>query len=197
MTLAFDKLTHTYTVDGRIIPSVTQVLKEVGIVDYSFIPQDVLVEAARRGTLAHLACQYLDDGQLDRASLDQEIAGYVESYERWKEAAGFKVAFSEQRLFNRQWRYAGTLDRTGFLGDSRVCLDFKTGVILPGHAMQLAAYTACLPDPLRWRRIALKLHQDGSMATPTEYPIHEFSQDFAVFTAALACVNWKRSKGAK
>jgi len=45
----FEEL-HEYRVDGVLVPSVTQALKETGMIDYSMIPQDVLQSAAKRGT---------------------------------------------------------------------------------------------------------------------------------------------------
>ena len=41
---------HVYRLDGMVIPSVTSILREAGVIDYTMIPQAVLQAAARRGT---------------------------------------------------------------------------------------------------------------------------------------------------
>ncbi len=62
--LAFEPVGHIYRLNGEIIPSVTTVLKGVRLIDYSFIPQDVLQAAAKRGQLVHQALQYYAQGTL-------------------------------------------------------------------------------------------------------------------------------------
>src|SRR4029077_16681761 len=168
-SLQFEAATHTYRLNGRIIPGVTSVLKNARILDYSFISSDVLEAASKRGTAVHLALQFLDEGTLDRSTVDPEHAGYIQAYERFFEESAFVPGNIEHRVFHGMHRYAGTLDRTGLLNDELTVLDFKTGIVLPGHAMQLAAYTNCLPMPRRFRRIALGLRNDGS------YRVHEYA----------------------
>lgn len=185
-TLTFDAATHTYYLDGAILPGVTSVLKNARLIDYSFIQQDVLQRAAHRGTAVHLALQYLDEGTLDRASIDPELSGYLDAYERFLEESRFQPAHIEHRVFHGVYRYAGTLDRTGLLNDTLTILDFKTGLVLPGHALQLAAYANCLVMPRRFRRIALQLNGDGSYRVH-EFPIGQFQHDINLFLSALAC----------
>jgi hypothetical protein len=194
--LEFDAATHTYRLDGELVPSVTTVLKSVGLVEYSHIPQDVLQAAAHRGTAVHTALEYLDRGELDWTSLDPTIKPYVVAYERFLEDSSFIPAHIEYRVFNGLHRYAGTLDRTGYLGNfgnSLTVLDFKTGLVLPGHAIQLAAYANCLVMPRRFRRIALQLCGDGTYRVH-EYPLGTMSRDIDLFLAALACHNFKTLK---
>jgi hypothetical protein len=119
------------------------------------IPPDVLQAAARRGTAVHFALELLDRGELDRASIDPALEGYVVAYERFLVESRFIPAHIEHRVFHGIHRYAGTLDRTGLLDETLTVLDFKTGLVLPGHALQLAAYANCLVMPRRFRRIAL------------------------------------------
>lgn len=192
--LDFDAATHTYRLDGEVIPGVTSVLKSVGLVDYSMIPQDVLQAASHRGTAVHRALEWLDRGELDRASIDPSLEGYVVAYERFLVESRFVPAHIEHRVFHGIRRYAGTLDRTGLLEDKMTVLDFKTGLVLPGHALQLAAYTNCLVMPRRFRRIALQLCGDGAYRVH-EFPLATMSRDIDLFLAALACFNFKNQKG--
>jgi hypothetical protein len=191
--LEFDAATHTYRLDGELVPSVTTVLKSVGLVEYSHIPQDVLQAAAHRGTAVHYALELFDRGELEYESLDPSIEFYVKAYGRFCAESGFVPGHIEHRVFHPLHRYAGMLDRTGVLDGALTVLDFKTGLVLPGHAVQLAAYANCLVMPRRFRRIALQLCGDGTYRVH-EYPLGTMSRDIDLFLAALACHNFKTLK---
>lgn len=191
--LQLEPSTHTYRLDGQVIPGVTSVLKGVGIIDYSFIPQDVLQEASRRGTAVHVALQHYDEGTFDRGSFNPEWLGYIDAYERFLEQSRFQPAQIEQKIYHPLHRYAGTLDRTGLLDDDLVILDFKTGLVLPGHALQLAGYLNCLPGPRRFRRMALQLCANATYRIH-EYPGSDLRLHVEVFLSALACHTFKGVK---
>jgi len=131
--LKFDEETHTYTVGGEVLPSVTQILKAARLIDYSMIPQPILQAAARRGRAVHQVLELLDNDLLDPASeIDAEIAGYVGAAIQFYRDTQFEPHLVEFRNYHRTYRYAGTLDRTGIMaGRQRTIVDFKTGIILP------------------------------------------------------------------
>lgn len=62
----FDESKHEYTVNGKVLLSVTQLLKKHGIApDYSFVDKDVLELSARRGTAIHKEIEdYTDTGEV-------------------------------------------------------------------------------------------------------------------------------------
>ena len=74
----FDAETHTYTRNGVKLPSVTQVLKAVLPSPYA-IGEWYLT----RGTATHYACELIDQGKLDWASVDEEILPRVKAYCRY------------------------------------------------------------------------------------------------------------------
>ena len=47
-TLHFDEAAHRYTVNGRIIPSVTQIISAVGLYEFDFVSKQTLAIAALR-----------------------------------------------------------------------------------------------------------------------------------------------------
>lgn len=190
--LKFEAETHTYTVDGEVLPSVTQILKAARLIDYSMIPQDILQAAAERGTRVHKALENLDNGRIEPNNVDPDIAGYVEAGLRFYREAEFECTLVEYRNWHKNWRYAGTLDRIGLMAGCQTILDFKTGLLLPGHGLQLAGYLEMLPEPRRYRRIALKLSEDGSYRIQ-EYPAAEYRRDIRTFLSALDCWRWNES----
>lgn len=188
--LVFDPIKHKYTYQGEVIPSVTQILKHAGIVDYSFIAPDVLAAAMERGSHVHLATQYLDEGDLDQDGLDPAIIGYLKAYERFKYDSGFVPDKIEEQIINLQYKYAGTIDRTGALnGKQNILLDIKTGSIPAWTGIQLAAYAAGLGGT--WQRIGLQLNADGT------YSCKDFHNptEFNLFLSALAIYRWKQKNG--
>lgn len=68
----FDPVAHRYTLDGRVLPSVTQILR--GLDDFSHVPARVLERARDRGTRVHSACNLDVLGTLDEATVDDEVA---------------------------------------------------------------------------------------------------------------------------
>jgi hypothetical protein len=191
MPLEFNAEKHEYRMDGRLMPSVTTVLKGTGMIDYSMIPQNVLQAAAHRGTAVHKALHYYDDGELDESTIDPMILPYVEAGKRFYAESRFEVAHVEQRVVDKVHWYAGTLDRTGAFPDGSVAvLDWKTGILVPGHGLQLAAYAACMDHPRKYRRIAVQLKDDGTYRIE-EYPMKDFERDIRTFLSALSCWNWQ------
>jgi hypothetical protein len=107
----------------------------------------VLQAAAWRGTLVHRALHWWAEGTLDTETLDPTIAGYVAAGIRFHEESRLVVANVEQIVYDPVHGYAGTFDLDGLIGDELWLIDYKTGLILPGHALQLAAYLNCRRGP--------------------------------------------------
>jgi hypothetical protein len=200
-TLRFEAADHRYFLDpsGEEIPGVTRVLEDCGLVDWSMVPRDVLLIAQERGTAVHHALHYLDDGELDQDTLDEQLHGYVMAYLAFKNQCRFTPHLVEHRLVSLTHRFAGTLDRTGVLerkdgGFDPCIVDFKSGVVLPAHRIQLAAYQSALPDARQYRRITLALRADGTYRVH-EYDGKDYGRDLNVFHAATALWHWKRDNG--
>lgn len=200
-TLRFEPVEHRYFLDpsGEEIPGVTRVLEDCGLVDWSMVPRDVLLSAQDRGTRVHQALHYLDDGELDPESVDEEIHGFLMAYLAFKNQCGFTPHLVEHRILSTAHRFAGTLDRTGELlrkdGGTDPCIvDFKSGMVMAAHRLQLAAYQSGLPDAQKYRRITLQLKADGRYKVH-EYPGREYSRDLNVFHSAVAIWHWKQQFG--
>jgi hypothetical protein len=196
-TLQFFAPEHRYELDGQRLPSVTQILQSAGLIDYSMVPRDLLEKAKARGTRVHLACAYLDEGDLDPRSVSEEDAGYVAAYERFKRETSFEPRLIEHRVYHRSLRYAGTLDRTGTIGQQLFLIDIKTGDPQPSAFVQLAAYHACclFEDFVFCRRRVLHLRADGTYAliAPKDDCTSVPAGEMNVFRAALVVHQWKES----
>ncbi len=194
--LTFEPLSHTYRVGDEILPSVTQALKIAGIIDYSMIPQHVLQKAAERGTYVHKMIHYWLDGELDLEKVPSGMMGYLDAARRFIDESRFEPHRVECRQYHKLHRYAGTWDLDGTVGGSGdlATADWKTGIILDGHAFQLAAYNLLRPNPRAARRIAVKLNSDGTYRAheypSPEHPGNTFTNDVGVFLSALTCAKF-------
>lgn len=106
----FDREGHRYTLNGRSLESVTQILQAEGFIDTTFYDDF----SRERGALVHLACHYDDTKELDDDSLDEVIVPYVAAWRSFKAESGFIVERSEVPMASKAYLYAGTPDVIGY-----------------------------------------------------------------------------------
>lgn len=181
--VAFNPATHTYRVGGVEWPSVTTVINEV------LLPGRFASEEARqRGIEVHRLTTILDSEGEDATYEQAEPVywTYLDAYKRFIYDTGFKPRLIETIVKNDDWRYCGTIDRTGVLAGADAVIDIKTGVPTASHPIQLAAYAACLSKP--HRRFALYLRGNGT------YKLEEFSKrtDLRLFYSAVEIWWWRK-----
>lgn len=179
--LIFDSRNHTYIMRGELVPGVTSVLKP--LVDFAGIPREVLEAKADLGRRIHAATEFDDDGDLDEASVEADVAPYLAAYRRFRAESGAQVVANERMVYEPIYRYAGTLDRVMVIDRAKWLIDIKSCVTTPLSAgPQTAAYLRALQDPTVQRRGALRLRPDGTYRLdPLTAP-----DDWSVFYACLA-----------
>ena len=124
------------------LPRVTALLSPYS--DWSQIPPDVLDYASDRGTRAHAASLAYACGLW--MSVDEDIAGYVESFKAWHDRYVVEVLAVEKELIHPKWNYVGHCDLIarvrGYKAEPVIgLLDLKTPVGASLTWMgQLAAY---------------------------------------------------------
>jgi hypothetical protein len=196
LTILFDRELHEYRdVQGRIIPSVTQILAYAGICDFSFVEEEIRIASMQRGTSVHWLLQLEDEGALDWRRVPIRLRPYRKAYQDWKKASGFIPDRNYiEKQFISHFGFAGTMDRYGALppttlypfGSSAI-VDFKTGEIPDWVRFQLAAYARTIHENHQMarnvRRIALALRSDGTYSVK-EFPPQTFDYDWARFMKA-------------
>lgn len=178
----FDEATHTYTVDGKVVPSVTQVLKSAGLIDARWFNQG----ARDRGRIVAIAIelhsknnlQYVPDG----------YQGYVDAWEKFLAETGFVPREVEQPRYEQILGYAGTPDTEGDLWELPSVIDIKTGCDAPHYPIQTVGYSGFWHRSPRRARYCLFLKEDGSYKLRT----HGNPRDWDVFLAALKVTHWQR-----
>lgn len=179
----FDQETHTYTIDGEVIPSVTEILRRAGLIDSKWYTP----ESAARGAAVHTAiAREWRDAQTGAGlePIPEDVAPYLAAWWRFRSDCHFEPipTLCEAPQYHPIYRYAGTPDLLGVLNGRAVVVDVKTGNA-PTVGIQLAAY-ANLPAMASYLsdRFSLRLFPTGRYAlTP-----HNDPNDWLQFRAALA-----------
>lgn len=188
MTLEFDNDSHTYRLNGAVVPSVTQILSPYTSLE--FVNPELLRRAAEFGNHVHEACHLFNLDALDRDSLDPELAPYVDAWALFLDTTGAVVLLSEHRIASEQYAYAGTLDTVVWWGKSKRLIDIKStaGVpktVGPQTAGYANAYREQTGETLR-DRYCVQLRHDGT------YRSHKLSDpaDWSIFQSALILNRW-------
>lgn len=195
--LTFEEKTHTYTLNGIAIPSVTTVMKPLSDDTYGSIDKEVLNRAAARGTAVHNAIEnYLNFGVEDISS---EYRGYFEGFLRWMQEHDVKPIGTEIRLYHKGLLYAGTTDLVAEVDGKITLVDYKTSASVQDKlcGVQLEAYDKALHSHgyTVEQRAILHLKKDGEH---TFIPFAANSEYWRVFTALLTVQNYKKKlKGGK
>jgi hypothetical protein len=178
--IKFDASTHTYTINGVRVPSVTQVLKAEGV-SGQFFNQD----AAKRGTLVHHATAQMDKYQ-DITGFPEEHQGYLDAYMAYLRDELPTWERIEEPVYLASLNVCGTPDRINYCQ----IVDIKTGNETPADAIQLAGY-AMIADVEGRERWNLYLHADGTydLVQRTD------AKDFIVFRYAVFMYYWKLKHG--
>lgn len=162
MRIEFDEQKHEYRVDGRKVPSVTDIITPLTAKHYGDIAKEILLAAAERGTVVHEACEYLDYGCT--AEVPAEYEGYVQAYADFLNDFRPELLAAEKMVYSAEGDYAGRLDRWFLMDGKTAVLDIKT-TSSPNRANYMAgccqtiAYADAVGDVKR--RFLLYLKKEG------------------------------------
>lgn len=197
--ILFNDERHEYTVDGIIIPCVTDTITAGGLNDIlGKINREVLEVARVRGKYVHSATEYYDLGTLDKSTVHETIQPYLSAWIKFRKDTGFKPKLIEELVYSKKYGYAGTADRIGPFNNVNTVVDIKSGELTPAAAPQTAAYLSAFnegrsPKDKVKDRLIVQLRNDGTYRLPKK----EFysRDDFTVFLACLTLRNWRARHG--
>lgn len=185
--LEFDQENHIYRLDDKIIPSYSQIAKDLGLIDYSRVRQEDLDWKAKVGKAVHTAIFLHNTGELDMDSLDPVVNSYFKSWLMFVELykPTILTQYSEKPICSVKWRYGVTPDiiaEIKYLTD----LEIKTVTSMnPVTALQTEAQTIAIEETYK-----LKIKQRwGLQLIPNAMPKLEVYTDTSDFSAWLSCVN--------
>lgn len=185
--LQFDPDTHTYTLDGVVLPSVTRIIGAAGMMDKRWY-----TEAGRRRGQDIATVTELDDmGTLPEDRVPEHLMPYLRAWRRFRADSGYTMAAIEHRVHSALHGFAGTIDRVALHSRRRgsTIIDIKRGGQVPSYALQTAAYASCVPRAVE--RMCVQLKDNGTYTVH----IHEDVGDEADFLAALRVYRFREAHG--
>lgn len=201
--IEFDAASHTYYCDGERVPSVTQIIRDAGMIDDRFF-----TEYHRwRGSMAHEAiATWNKAGNIDRRKVDPKIRPYLEAALKWQKDTGFKPLYVEHRMYDPIFNVCGTADLIGYFADEKgqmvglpnVIADWKSNDHRMGQVTskwQLAGY-GHMHDPKEiFRRIEVVIGPDGNYGPVNSFPLDTYLDDVNAFHALSIVAKLRREVG--
>lgn len=183
---------HRYFVDGRELPSVTQILDASGLIS-PFCKDE---EARFRGTQIHELTAKDDVTPLDLRKVPRAFRGYVRAWRKYRRDTGFMPTLIEHRIDSQELGYSGRFDRLGVRRGQHfeVLLDIKTtksGAIPDYSRLQLSGYALAHDARKVFERITVTLMPDGRYSSKP-WPIHTNLIDRAEWMRLVK--NYKQEK---
>lgn len=184
MSFEFDPATHSYRLDGVLIPGISFVLENTGFIDKTWYKP----EHAERGHAVHAAAQFLIEGNLDWSTVHPDILPRVKGFEKFLGDYKPKLLLAEKPLYSTVHRFAGTPDLVLQMGGGIFVVDVKSGKSGLAACLQTAAQKILVEEhgikPVIIRD-ALELPKEGG------YKIvqHKDRGDSTMFLNALAMIH--------
>ena len=183
-TYEFDPTSHTYSINKRPVPSVTQVMADV-------IPgwraSDWYLQ---RGRAVHACAAMIAQGL--EFEHDERILGQVKACRRFfaDTCQHFNIE-CEVQVFSRRYQYAGTLDLFVKLHERWTVIDYKA-TLTDAVPIQLAAYSLAYQETFRTgitHGLGVQLNEDGTYNCTEAYPLKRYQ---AEWLALLTTYNVRR-----
>jgi hypothetical protein len=191
-SLRFDESEHRYFFDNLEAVGVTRMIRSMGLdKDWTLIDPKYRI----RGKAAHDVCCAIDAEEWDPDSTHPDLLCYGLAYQKFLKDTGFQPVLIEHPVGSFAYRLAGTLDRWGFIGDTKWCIDLKTGEpVHPACDLQVALYAYLLEQQegkTSDKRMVVHLRKDGDWRAVE--PTRPLSMDIADGLAACR-LYWLRSR---
>ena len=205
--LTFDEAAHVYRVDGRVVPSVTQILGRLSAEEYRFVDASGMEDAALLGKAVPKMIDLDLRGDLDVEALSEGLQVYYTAWQKFRHLSGFQMVLSEDQVCSSKYGYAGTLDLAGWLNDRFVIIDAKRTAQVPRTAgPQMAAYLQALGESGRTFPVPGSTELAARVANAERYALHlradgtwrlvpfTDKSDLRVFLACKTLHDWSNQK---
>lgn len=89
----------------------------------------------------------LEGGDIPKMPKQEEAVNSIEAFKDWVSQNVVEWKSSEEKLFNRKYRYAGTVDARAIINGEYCVIDWKTSkAVYPEYHLQVAAYAKAVED---------------------------------------------------
>jgi hypothetical protein len=194
MSLEFDAQSHIYKFDGRVIPSVSNILAPY--MDFSKIPKQMLLDKQSWGNSVHKYLEEYDKGVLDYDAIEEvldpeapNIKAVVMSWDKFIDPYLEKhdTMKIEHKMFSPRLRYAGCADR--IVGNT--VIEIKSSQPRKAVGVQLSAYASVaaecgLIDINKVELVSWHVDEQGRDTVKT----WDYKSNFNVFMCLVTAFNW-------
>jgi hypothetical protein len=160
----FDVAAHEYFLNGTLVPSITQMIEQCGLVDADWYTEESRV----RGTAVHDLTAAYDLGALDPATCGSKYRGWLLGHVAAMKMLRPKWTHVEEPFVHGRLRFGGRPDRLGLVFQLRSLLEIKSGAMEKSHQIQtalqailVAAESGFAIPPEHWNRLALYVKPNG------------------------------------
>lgn len=188
--LTFNEELHEYRLDGVVIPSVTQLIKEAGLSNFDMVNPDLLLRSIQFGKAVHKAIELKSKGTLDELTVDPIISAYAYQWEKFVKDFEYKQSTTEFRSVNTALKVGYCLDSVGVIGDQSALVDIKTGSPKPADLIQVSGYGYLYPSQ---RLLIVYLNYDSYKVE--EIKRLERKKYERIFLSCFNLWNFKKEKG--
>jgi PD-(D/E)XK nuclease superfamily len=204
INLEFDPESHSYTLNGALVPSVTEVLSSEGLNSFEWCTE----RDKARGSAVHKIAELLAGSPIKGTTVDEIISnsrwapeetapalvGYGRAAVLYLMESGIKPVLVEARVGSARLNLAGTLDLYGIMPDKdRRLIDFKSGQPREAANVQTALYAELLKETLGQEtdsRVVVWLKPDGTYRSFAPRPAG--GMDLYIGMDAVALYHWRR-----
>lgn len=173
----FDAERHEYRIDGRVVPSVTQILADV-LPGWQADPWYL-----SRGRTVHACLAMIAQGKeyaLDLSGQTPEdaakIQGKIVAGRRFLAEQVQSITAVERQMYSTTYQYAGTLDLIGLVDGRRCIIDWKSSLDKRVR-WQLGGYSLLLHDGTHWG-MAVELGDEGRYRLSEMYELLRAKNEF-------------------
>ena len=132
----FSENTHTYTLNGVMVPGVTTVISET--IGHGWSAEDWYLQ---RGRAIHACARFIAEGK--KFKHDERLTGYVKAIERFFSEVKpvFDFGFGEMIVHSAVMQYCGTIDLPCRIGRDNAIVDYKHSIDKERISLQLGGYS--------------------------------------------------------
>ena len=185
--VTLDQATHTYTVDGRIVPGVSDILDAAGLTRGMAFVSDYALD---RGREVHRAIELYLKGEADDYDFDPIVVPRLNAFRVWREAMGDRLQPLDIEVprAHPALGFAGQPDLVAMFDGVRTVCEWKNGTEHYANRIQAAGY-AILTGATG--RLGLYLTADRP-AKPVPWTDR---QDVGIFQSALTLYRVRERHG--
>lgn len=165
-----------------------------------------LNKAADAGTLVHEWIEKYIKARIakkpvPKRPINPEMKSAVDGFFKWAKQNKVQLILSEQKIYSKKWKFAGTLDIEAIVNGKKTMVDIKTSNgIYPEYFLQTAAYTGAREEEMGQKydggAIILRLSKESKEKEISPFEVASITAEetktyFKVFLNCLQIYKWK------